>query len=206
VKVHTDFDTESQPTKTNEAEESNTTEDSISLEYSGEMISGLSTMGDEHATAYPGSQSGIIQGSPSQAGFLSLPFPSFLGEPWQIIQNPLPKTMPVSGIHHHCAPFWLSTKQLVLQCKNIRSYPIIHEAADAEIPVQAVIFGWDSVERIYTLNPLWQILRQTDERIFYTCPPSHRLAAMVIMHMKMKVPPPHLSGLEVKLTIFRVYH
>ncbi|KAL6253087.1 hypothetical protein RBB50_000807 [Rhinocladiella similis] len=51
-----------------------------------------------------------------------------------------------------------------------------------DVPVRALLEGWDSVAKRGPLHPSWQILRQIDENLFCTCPKTERLAVMRAMH------------------------
>jgi hypothetical protein len=58
------------------------------------------------------------------------------------------------------------------------------DALKDDIPVRALIEGWDAAERHAggDLPPLWQKLRRIDEAIFRTCARRERLAILRIMH------------------------
>jgi hypothetical protein len=57
-----------------------------------------------------------------------------------------------------------------------------------DIPVRALIEGWDAVEMRLggILPPMWQRLRKIDEIIFGTCANTERLACMRVMHLLLK--------------------
>ena len=52
-----------------------------------------------------------------------------------------------------------------------------------DVPVRAIVEGWDEVERQGRLSPSWQILRAIDETLFGSCNPTERLAILRMMHL-----------------------
>ncbi|KAF2416420.1 hypothetical protein EJ08DRAFT_576436, partial [Tothia fuscella] len=64
----------------------------------------------------------------------------------------------------------------------------LEDSAADDMPVRALIEGWDSVKKRYggRLPPSWQKLRRIDEVIFGTCNIRERLAMMRIMHSLMR--------------------
>jgi len=60
----------------------------------------------------------------------------------------------------------------------------IEDAYAEDIPVRAIIEGWDSVTAFYGgLPPLWQKLRQIDEIVFQGMEIKERLACLRVMHL-----------------------
>lgn len=53
---------------------------------------------------------------------------------------------------------------------------------DEEIPIRAVLEGWDAVEHASCHNPNWRALRQIDEQLFSNCNMVERLAALYVMN------------------------
>lgn len=51
-----------------------------------------------------------------------------------------------------------------------------------DVPIRAVLEGWDAVAKRGPLHPSWQILRRIDQTLFVTCPITERLAIMRAMH------------------------
>ncbi|KIW70385.1 hypothetical protein PV04_02658 [Phialophora macrospora] len=51
-----------------------------------------------------------------------------------------------------------------------------------DVPIRAVLEGWDAVARRAPLHPSWQILRRIDETLFAMCPNVERLAILRAMH------------------------
>ncbi|KIX04472.1 uncharacterized protein Z518_05340 [Rhinocladiella mackenziei CBS 650.93] len=56
------------------------------------------------------------------------------------------------------------------------------DAVSDDVPVRALIEGWDAVAKRGPLHPSWQILRRIDETLFSMCPNTERLAIMRAMH------------------------
>ncbi|KIW19074.1 hypothetical protein PV08_03364 [Exophiala spinifera] len=79
--------------------------------------------------------------------------------------------------------YWVYANQVLSQRfgwpKDIT--PASAEVSD-DVPVRALLEGWDSVAKRGPLHPSWQILRQIDENLFCTCPDTERLAVMRAMH------------------------
>lgn len=59
------------------------------------------------------------------------------------------------------------------------------DAYAEDIPVRAILEGWDAVETFYggTLPPLWQKLRSIDEIVFHGMEIKERLACLRVMHL-----------------------
>ncbi|KIW89836.1 uncharacterized protein Z519_09265 [Cladophialophora bantiana CBS 173.52] len=51
-----------------------------------------------------------------------------------------------------------------------------------DVPIRALIEGWDAVAKRAPLHPSWQILRRIDETLFSMCPNTERLAILRAMH------------------------
>ncbi|OCT54625.1 hypothetical protein CLCR_02874 [Cladophialophora carrionii] len=77
---------------------------------------------------------------------------------------------------------WLSTV-------NLLSTPVTFpletpdDANDGDIPVSAVLYGWDAVNARRPLDAGWKVLRQFDQNIFVSCGIAERLAALRIMRL-----------------------
>lgn len=56
------------------------------------------------------------------------------------------------------------------------------DAMSDDVPVRALLEGWDAVAKRGPLHPSWQILRRIDQTLFGTCPNTERLAIMRAMH------------------------
>ncbi|OAL39796.1 hypothetical protein AYO20_00708 [Fonsecaea nubica] len=51
-----------------------------------------------------------------------------------------------------------------------------------DVPIRAIIEGWDAVAKRAPLHPSWKILRRIDQTLFAKCPDTERLAIMRAMH------------------------
>jgi hypothetical protein len=56
------------------------------------------------------------------------------------------------------------------------------DAVADDVPVRAVLEGWDAVTNRGPLHPSWHILRRIDQTLFRTCPKTERLAILRAMH------------------------
>ncbi|KAM0544336.1 hypothetical protein ACHAPJ_011872 [Fusarium lateritium] len=59
----------------------------------------------------------------------------------------------------------------------------IEDYNSEDIPVRAILEGWDSLERAGKMTPTWRKLRQADDLCFSTCPDTERLAVLSIIHL-----------------------
>lgn len=57
-----------------------------------------------------------------------------------------------------------------------------NDAITDDVPIRALLEGWDAVAKRGPLHPSWQILRRIDETLFTKCGPTERLAIMRAMH------------------------
>ncbi|KAI8274170.1 hypothetical protein K4K60_010004 [Colletotrichum sp. SAR11_57] len=55
-----------------------------------------------------------------------------------------------------------------------------------DIPVHAVLHGWDSLSQTGRMTPLWKKVRQLDELCFAGCGPPERLAVLFMIHLLMR--------------------
>jgi hypothetical protein len=55
-----------------------------------------------------------------------------------------------------------------------------------DIPIRAILEGWDTVERIQELPPLWRRLRRIDQLQFSSCGKTERLAILRLMHRLLR--------------------
>lgn len=59
----------------------------------------------------------------------------------------------------------------------------VEEYNAEDIPIRAIVEGWDSLERAGRLTPTWRKLRVADEMCFANCGNTERLASLRICHM-----------------------
>ncbi|KAK0375450.1 hypothetical protein CLIM01_07208 [Colletotrichum limetticola] len=55
-----------------------------------------------------------------------------------------------------------------------------------DVPVHAVLHGWDSLAHTGRMTPLWRKVRQLDELCFSACGHAERLAVLFIIHLLMR--------------------
>lgn len=59
---------------------------------------------------------------------------------------------------------------------------------DADIPIRAILDGWDAVGRRYALDPVWGMLRAADESIWRKlCGEAERLAILRVVSAMFRV-------------------
>lgn len=56
------------------------------------------------------------------------------------------------------------------------------DAMSHDVPVRAILEGWDAVEKRGPLHPTWNVLKRIDQILFNRCPPAERLAILRSMH------------------------
>jgi hypothetical protein len=59
----------------------------------------------------------------------------------------------------------------------------VEEYNAEDMPVRAIVEGWDSLERAGKMTPTWRKLRVADEMCFASCGNVERLAAMRLCHL-----------------------
>lgn len=59
-------------------------------------------------------------------------------------------------------------------------------AYNDDVPVRAMVEGWDAVEKTGNMHPAWKILRGIDENIFSSCEPRERLAILIVMGLLLQ--------------------
>ncbi|KAK5076416.1 hypothetical protein LTR64_006104 [Lithohypha guttulata] len=59
-------------------------------------------------------------------------------------------------------------------------------AYNDDIPVRAMVEGWDAVEKHGHMHPAWRLLRGIDETLFKTCEPRERLAILTVMGLLLQ--------------------
>ena len=55
-----------------------------------------------------------------------------------------------------------------------------------DVPVRAVVEGWEAVEKFGHMHPAWRLLRGIDEHLFSTCEPRERLAILTVMGLLLQ--------------------
>lgn len=62
----------------------------------------------------------------------------------------------------------------------------LEDCLSEDIPIRAIIHGWDSIGERWELPPFWQIIRQLDENLFFLFGPVERLGVFRIVHLLMR--------------------
>ncbi|KAL5603612.1 hypothetical protein FOVSG1_006362 [Fusarium oxysporum f. sp. vasinfectum] len=91
-----------------------------------------------------------------------------------------------SGANFHDVKpnIWRAINEVLVKPTKLSAEEIAIEEYNAEdIPVRAILEGWDSIERAGKMTPTWRKLRKADELCFTNCADTERLAAMRIYHL-----------------------
>ncbi|KAK2674304.1 hypothetical protein RAB80_009288 [Fusarium oxysporum f. sp. vasinfectum] len=89
-----------------------------------------------------------------------------------------------SGYHDVKPNIWRAINETLVKPTKLSTEEMAIEEYNAEdIPVRAMIEGWDSIERAGKMTPTWRKLRRADELCFTNCADTERLAAMRICHL-----------------------
>lgn len=68
-------------------------------------------------------------------------------------------------------------------------------AYNDDVPVRAIVEGWDAVEKHGHMHPIWRLLRGIDENMFAHIEPRERLAILMVMGLLMQT---HLNPTSEK--------
>jgi len=68
------------------------------------------------------------------------------------------------------------------QALDMSKYAAYHD----DVPVRAVVEGWDAVEKEGHMHPAWRLLRGIDQTLFVTCEPRERLAILTVMGLLLQ--------------------
>ncbi|KAF4338909.1 hypothetical protein FBEOM_7172 [Fusarium beomiforme] len=89
-----------------------------------------------------------------------------------------------SSFHQMKPNIWRAINETLVKPTKLSADELAIEDYNAEdIPVRAIIEGWDSIERAGKMTPTWRKLRRADELCFTNCANTERLAAMRICHL-----------------------
>ncbi|CCF45185.1 hypothetical protein CH063_14347, partial [Colletotrichum higginsianum] len=82
---------------------------------------------------------------------------------------------------------WRAVNQvLAKRCRISRRAHAAEDADDEDIPVRAILEGWEAAAESRPLSRLWKKLRRVDELCFQVCPPTERLAILRMMHLLLQ--------------------
>ncbi|KAF5532177.1 hypothetical protein FMEXI_12574 [Fusarium mexicanum] len=90
-----------------------------------------------------------------------------------------------ASAYHDVKPnIWRAINEVLVKPTKLSADEIAIEEYNAEdIPVRAMVEGWDSIERAGKMTPTWRKLRRADELCFANCADTERLAAMRLCHL-----------------------
>lgn len=74
---------------------------------------------------------------------------------------------------------WFKWSPEALDMSNFAAY-------NDDIPVRAIVEGWDAVEKDGHMHPAWRLLRGIDQNIFASCEPRERLAILTVMGLLLQ--------------------
>lgn len=83
---------------------------------------------------------------------------------------------------------WFKWPQQALDMTRFAAY-------NDDVPVRAIVEGWDAVEKHGHMHPIWRLLRGIDETMFSSIQPRERLAILMVMGLLIQA---HLSPLSDK--------
>jgi len=115
------------------------------------------------------------------------------GEPW------MPETLPAFQVIDTSEDISLdgnSDTQLFTVVNNALSKAqtsvttSMEPEIDADVSIRAIIYGWHAAEQSHSLDQVWQLLRQIDQKVFFCCGPVERLAILRILRLKIQVNTP----------------
>ncbi|KAK6213741.1 bzip transcription factor [Colletotrichum tabaci] len=82
---------------------------------------------------------------------------------------------------------WRAVNQvLAKRCRISRRAHAAEDADDEDVPVRAILEGWEAAAESRPLSRLWKKLRRVDELCFQVCPPTERLAILRMMHLLLQ--------------------
>lgn len=93
-----------------------------------------------------------------------------------------------------CCRTILLSNELLAQCSKLQLQNTSNQRIrDADIPIRAVLHGWNAVTERYALDPVWQTLRHADNAMFSKCfSLAERLVCLRVVSLKLRVSLPLL--------------
>lgn len=93
-----------------------------------------------------------------------------------------------------CCRTILLSNELLAQCSKLQLRNTSNQKIrDADIPIRAVLHGWNAVTERYALDPVWQTLRHADNAMFSKCfSLTERLICLRVVSLKLRVSLPLL--------------
>lgn len=104
-------------------------------------------------------------------------------EPEKICDCVAPPSMPPPGR----SSIWRRANETLSGQEALPRHMLQYEDDCGEdIPIRAILEGWDNVERTQDLPPLWRRLRRIDQLQFSSCGKTERLAILRLMHRLLR--------------------
>lgn len=82
--------------------------------------------------------------------------------------------------------FWRYANEVLAERFDWTNVEPATDAMADDVPIRALVEGWDAVAKRGPLHPSWEILRRIDQTLFPTCPNTERLAIMRAMHLLLQ--------------------
>ncbi|KAG9245752.1 hypothetical protein BJ878DRAFT_500101 [Calycina marina] len=109
--------------------------------------------------------------------------------PLAVLDRPLwvPRYLCAPATQCKCSKIKNFTSQLLDQCCNLQIQTTANQSfRNADIPIRAVLHGWQAVTRKYLLDPMWSMLRHADEIIFSKCGATERLVVLRNLSLQLR--------------------
>jgi hypothetical protein len=81
---------------------------------------------------------------------------------------------------------WQFSSRSMLEGPKGAELAHLEDCLSEDIPIRAIVSGWDSIGEAWELPPFWQIIRRLDENLFFLFDPIERLGVFRIMHLLMR--------------------
>lgn len=80
------------------------------------------------------------------------------------------------------------TTEILTTCSSLQLHNTANQRArDADIPIRAILHGWNAVTRRYSLDPIWASLRHADEVLLRACGEAERLVVLRNLCVMLRV-------------------
>ncbi|OAL45026.1 hypothetical protein IQ07DRAFT_591869 [Pyrenochaeta sp. DS3sAY3a] len=82
--------------------------------------------------------------------------------------------------------FWKFIEDVMSERFDWTDIPPANDIDSEDVPIRAILDGWDVVAQRGPLHPSWQMLRRIDEAVFRPVPKTERLAMLRAMHLLLQ--------------------
>lgn len=107
---------------------------------------------------------------------------------------PMDMPMPIHAVVHSTEPPCDCCKQLLYMNDMLGRFALTctrnmadQRIRDADIPIRAVVHGWDAVTHLHPLDPIWTMLRTADESVWRTCGAVERVGILRVVSLMLRV-------------------